>query len=63
METIDINLNKDSSDIRISPPIKLESKKKHEMVMIRLETYNSIPNVNETNNLLICEVIDAILNI
>ena len=33
------------------------------MALIRLETYNSIPNIDENNNLIICEVNTEVLNI
>lgn len=51
METISINLSSASSNIRTSiyPAIKLDPNKRHEMALIRLETYNSIPNVDENN--------------
>ena len=51
METISINLSRANSDIRTSiyPPIKLDLNKRHEIALIRLETYNSIPNVDENN--------------
>ena len=54
MQTISINLSRASSDIRTSiyPPIKLDPNKRHEMALIRLETYNSIPNVDENNNII-----------
>ena len=54
MSNISINLSSQQSDIRtsISPPIKLDPKKRHEMALIRLETYNSTPNVDESNNII-----------
>ena len=54
MQTISMNLSKASSDIRTSiyPAIKLDPSKRHEIALIRLETYNSIPNVNENNNII-----------
>lgn len=58
METLSINLTKNSSDIRTHfyPPIQLKPDKRHEMALIRLETYNSIPNVDDTNNVFRYEV-------
>lgn len=54
MNTISINVSDKSSNIRtpIYPPIRLDPTKRHEMALIRLETYNSIPNVDETNNII-----------
>ena len=65
METISINLSRASSDIRTSiyPPIKLDPSKRHEMALIRLETYNSIPNVDENNNIIRYELNGEIYDI
>jgi len=35
----------------IYPPIQLDPNKRHEIALIRLETYNSIPNVDDTCNI------------
>jgi hypothetical protein len=34
----------------ISPPLYLDPKKKHELALVNLETYNSIPNIVASNN-------------
>ena len=64
-QTKSINFSGKCSIIRKSyyPPIKLDPKKKNELALIRLETYNSIPNIDENNNLIICEVNTEVLNI
>ena len=58
METISITLSRATSNIRTSiyPPIKLDPNKRHEMALIRLETYNSIPNIEENNNIIRYEI-------
>ena len=42
-------LSKNDSSIRKSlySPIQLDPSKRHELALIRLEAYNSIPNVND----------------
>ena len=54
METLTINFSRRSSDIRTQfyPPIQLDPSKRHEIGLSRLETYNSIPNVDEYNNVI-----------
>lgn len=54
MKTQSINLSRVTSDIRTSiyPPIQLDPNQHHEMALIRLETYNSIPNIDESNNVI-----------
>ena len=61
MQKLSLNLSRKSSDIRtaIYPPISLDPLKRHEMAMIRLETYNSIPNVDESNNVIRYEFNDV----
>jgi hypothetical protein len=58
MESISINLTRESSDIRTHfyPPLQLNPSKRHEIALIRLETYNSIPNIDEGNNTLRYEI-------
>lgn len=34
----------------ISPPLQLTPKKKYELALVNLETYNSIPNIGASNN-------------
>ena len=36
-----------------SPPLYLDPKRKYEFALVNLETYNSIPNINSSNNTLI----------
>jgi len=58
MENISIHLTSDSSGIRTQfyPPLRLDSSKRHEIALIRLETYNSIPNIDENNNTIRYEI-------
>ena len=54
MANISIHLSSRNSDIftSISPPLRLDPNKRHEMALIRLETYNSVPNVDTSNNII-----------
>ena len=65
MSNISLCLTSQGSDIRTSiyPPIRLDSDKHHEIALIRLETYNSIPNVNESNNIFRYKFNDTIYDI
>ena len=65
MSNISLCLTSQGSDIRTSiyPPIRLDPDKHHEIALIRLETYNSIPNVNESNNIFRYKFNDTIYNI
>ena len=65
MSNISLCLTSQGSDIRTSiyPPIRLDPDKYHEIALIRLETYNSIPNVNESNNVFRYKFNDTIYNI
>jgi hypothetical protein len=47
-----IALNEKSTRIRTEfrPVIELDCNKKYEMALVSLDTYNSIPNIDETNN-------------
>jgi hypothetical protein len=58
MESISINLTRESSDIRTHfyPPLQLDPTKRHEIALIRLETYNSIPNIDTGNNVMRYEI-------
>ena len=50
--SLSINLSGRSSSITtcIYPPIHFNPTKRHEIALVRLETYNSIPNVDEKCN-------------
>jgi hypothetical protein len=58
MESISINLTRESSDIRTHfyPPLQLDPTRRHEIALIRLETYNSIPNIDVENNVMRYEI-------
>lgn len=51
-ESISIVLSSNSTDLSntFTPPIVLDPSKKYEMALINLETCNSIPNIDLTNN-------------
>src|SRR6218665_3975960 len=51
-ESFSILLSKRSSKIRtkFNPLIQLDKNKKYEMALVKLETYNSFPNIDSTNN-------------
>jgi hypothetical protein len=48
--SIVLSSSKTSWNTMFSPPLFLNPKKKYEMALICLETYYSIPNINESNN-------------
>lgn len=51
-ESFSILLSERSSQIRtkFNPLIQLDKSKKYEMALVNLETYNSFPNIDSTNN-------------
>ena len=51
-ESFSILLSERSSQIRTKfhPLIQLDKGKKYEMALVNLETYNSFPNIDSTNN-------------
>ena len=48
-----LSSNKTNWNTMFSPPLFLNPKKRYEMALICLETYNNIPNINESNNKLV----------
>lgn len=48
--TLIISGNKTSITTYLNPPIYLEENDEYEAALVRLETYNSIPNITEKNN-------------
>lgn len=54
-ENLSIVLSSEETDWTtfFSPPLYLNPKRKYEMALVNLETYNSIPNVSMNNNTLV----------
>jgi len=52
MKSITLTLTGNTTDFTTSfhPPLKLDPKKEYEAAFLSLETYNSIPNITENNN-------------
>lgn len=52
-----IVLSSDKSDFKYSfyPSIKLNSKEKHEIALLNIDMYHSVPNIDESNNKFIYE--------
>ena len=52
MKSTTLTLSGNTTDFTISfhQPIRLEPRKDYEAAFLSLETYNSIPNINESNN-------------
>ena len=51
-ESFSIFLSERSSQIRtkFNPLIQLDKSKRYEMALVNLETYNSFPNIDSSNN-------------
>ena len=51
-ESFSILVSENSTQIRtkFNPLIQLDKNKKYEMALVNLETYNSFPNIDATNN-------------
>ena len=52
MRSITLTLSGNTTDFTTSfqPPLKLDPKKEYEAAFLSLETYNSVPNIAENNN-------------
>lgn len=58
-KSIILSNNKPDFTTNIQPPITLDPSETHEIALIGLDMYNSIPNIDENNNTITYEFIDV----